>query len=133
MIIGAPGQTNIIYAGSGWIGCKTLASPRMDIIGGYTRFVNGWLTVGRGTETAASPQSPSLHIRDAAVSFEGSGLCLDNANGQATTAAAPLDGLQLVCSGRGFPLRRGSQRHGPRRRGASSSMICNQQTDHRSG
>jgi len=90
MIIGAPGQTNIIYAGSGWIGCKTLASPRMDIIGGYTRFVNGWLTVGRGTGTAASPQSPSLHIRDAAVSFEGSGLCLDNANGQANHRCRPL-------------------------------------------
>ena len=79
LVIGAPGQTNAIVASSGYIGNATLASPRMDIAGGLTRFTGGWLTIGRGTGTIASPQSPSLHIRDSSVYFDGSGLCIDNA------------------------------------------------------
>ena len=134
MIIGAPGQTNIIYAGSGWVGCKTLASPRMDIIGGVTRFLNGWLTVGRGTGTAASPQSPSLHIRDAVVSFEGSGICLDNANGQANHRCRPVltvsnSYVQTV----NFLFGEDANVTGRVDVGASSHMVSSMQTDHRYG
>lgn len=91
MILGAPGQTNLINSSSGWIGCKTLASPRLDIIGGVTRFVNGYLTIGRGTGTTASPQSPSMYISNGSyVTVEGSGLVLDNSNGQANHRCRPI-------------------------------------------
>jgi len=132
MIIGAPGQTNVIYAGSGWIGCKTLASPRMDIIGGVTRFTGAWLSVGRGTGTTASPQSPSLHIRDSAVYFEGSGICLDNANGQANHRCRPVWTVSnsLVQASQNLLLGEDSYCTGRVEVGASSYMICNQQTDH---
>ena len=82
MILGAAGQTNVIVASSGWVGSKTLASPRLDIIGGVTRFTGGYLTIGRGTGTTASPQRPSMTISGGAyVTIEGSGLVMDNANG----------------------------------------------------
>jgi autotransporter-associated beta strand protein len=91
MILGAPGQTNLVYSSSGWVGCKTLASPRLDIIGGMTRFINGYFTIGRGTGTTASPQSPSMYIsNNAYVTIEGSGLVMDNAHGQANHRCRPL-------------------------------------------
>jgi len=134
MILGAPGQTNIIYAGSGWIGCKTLASPRMDIIGGYTRFLNGWLTIGRGTGTAASPQSPSLNIRDSIVSFEGSGICLDNANGVSPHRCRPsLSVSNSVVQTVNFLFGEDSYCTGRVDVGASSTMNSSMQTDHRYG
>ena len=134
MILGAPGQTNLIYAASGWIGCKTLASPRMDIIGGYTRFINGWLTIGRGTGTAASPQSPSLNIRDAVVSFEGSGICLDNANGTSSHRCRPsLSVSNSVVQTVNFLFGEDSYCTGRVDVGASSTMNSSMQTDHRYG
>jgi autotransporter-associated beta strand protein len=134
MILGAPGQTNIIYAASGWIGCKTLASPRMDIIGGYTRFINGWLTIGRGTGTTASPQSPSLNIRDAVVSFEGSGICLDNANGTSPHRCRPsLSVSNSVVQTVNFLFGEDSYCTGRVDVGASSTMNSSMQTDHRYG
>ncbi len=135
MIIGAPGQTNVIYSSSGWIGCKTLASPRMDIIGGVTRFLSAWLTIGRGTGTTASPQSPSLHIRDSVVFFEGSGLCMDNPNGQANHRCRPVLSVSnsFVQATQNFLLGEDSYVTGRVDVGNCSSMICNQQTDHRYG
>lgn len=135
LILGAPGQTNVINSGSGWIGCKTLASPRMDIIGGVTRFQSGWLSVGRGTGTAAFPQSPSLHIRDSAVYFEGSGLCLDNANGVNPHRCRPVLTISnsLVQATQNYILGEHDSVTGRVDVGAGSHMICNQQTDHRYG
>lgn len=90
LILGAPGQTNVITTSSGWVGCKTLASPRLDITGGVTRLINGYFTIGRGTGTIASPQSPSMYINNKAyVTIEGSGLVMDNANGQANHRCRP--------------------------------------------
>ena len=134
MIIGAPGQSNVIYASSGWIGCKTLASPRLDIIGGITRFLNGWLTVGRGTGTLASPQSPSLHIRDSVVLFEGSGLCLDNSNGQANHRCRPvLTVSNSQVQAQNFIFGEDGYVTGRVDVGASSLLVSSQQTDHRYG
>ncbi|HQL50936.1 MAG TPA: hypothetical protein PLR91_07040 [Kiritimatiellia bacterium] len=65
VILGAPGQTNQI-ASVAWIGSRTLASPRMDITGGVTRFVGSYVTIGRGTGTLASPQQPSLYLSNGA-------------------------------------------------------------------
>ena len=82
VILGAAGQTNVIVASSGWVGSKTLASPRLDIIGGVTRFTGGYLTIGRGTGTTNSPQRPSMTISGGSyVTIEGSGLVMDNGNG----------------------------------------------------
>ena len=135
MVIGAPGQTNTIYAGSGWVGCKTLASPRLDIVGGVTHFTGGWFTVGRGTGTAASPQSPSLHISDAVVYLDGNGICLDNANGQANHRCRPIWTISnsLVQASQNFLLGEDSYCTGRVDVGANSTLICNQQTDHRYG
>jgi autotransporter-associated beta strand protein len=81
MILGAPGQTNVI-TGSAWVGSRTLTSPRLDIIGGVTRFINGYVTVGRGTGLTNSIQSPSMYVNNGAyVTIEGSGLVMDNAQG----------------------------------------------------
>ena len=91
VILGAAGQTNVIVASSGWVGSRTLASPRLDIIGGVTRFTGGYLTIGRGTGTTASPQSPSIYLSGGSyVTVEGSGLVLDNANGQGSHRCRPL-------------------------------------------
>ncbi len=91
MILGAPGQTNVIHATAGWIGSKTLASPRLDIIGGVTRFIYGYFTIGRGTGTSASPQSPSMYLSGGAeVTVEGSGFVMDNSQGQPDHRCRPL-------------------------------------------
>ena len=90
VILGAAGQTNVIVASSGWVGSRTLASPRLDIIGGVTRFTGGYFTIGRGTGTTASPQRPTMSISGGSyVTIEGSGLVLDNANGQGNHRCSP--------------------------------------------
>ena len=94
VILGAAGQTNVIVASSGWVGSRNLASPRLDIIGGVTRFTGGYLTIGRGTGTTASPQSPSMTISGGAyVTIEGSGLVMDNANYQSNHRCCPSLGI----------------------------------------
>ncbi len=79
--LGAPGQTNVIQAG--WVGCRSLYSPTLEINGGYHRFVNDYFTIARGTGTATSPQSPGMTVDGGAtVVMEGSGFVMDNAQGQ---------------------------------------------------
>jgi len=79
--LGAPGQTNVIQAG--WVGCRSLYSPTLEINGGYHRFVNDYFTIARGTGTATSPQSPGMIVDGGAtVVMEGSGFVMDNAQGQ---------------------------------------------------
>ncbi len=134
LVIGAPGQSNIITASSGYIGNATLASPRMDIVGGITRFLSGWVTIGRGTGTAASPQSPSLYISNAVVYVEGSGLCMDNANGVSNHRCRPVlsvdhslvQAVNYIFGENDYVTGRVNIVNG-------SHLICNQQTDHRYG
>jgi len=79
--LGAPGQTNVIQAG--WVGCRSLYSPTLEINGGYHRFINDFFTIGRGTGTSASPQSPGMIIDGGAtVTMEGSGFVMSNAQGE---------------------------------------------------
>ncbi len=65
VVLGAPGQTNIIYA-TGWVGTRTLASPRLDITGGVTKVYTTYFTIGRGTGTTTSPQAPTMTVTDGA-------------------------------------------------------------------
>ena len=106
VILGAAGQTNIIAPGDAWIGTRTLASPRLDVVGGYTEFRGGYLSIGRGTGTTNSPQMPSLYINNGAyVNIEGSGLVMDNANGQDDHKCRPylsIDNGTLRTSGEMF-------------------------------
>ena len=106
VILGAAGQTNIIAAGDAWVGTRTLASPRLDVVGGYTEFRGGYLSVGRGTGTSDSPQTPSLYISNGAyVNIEGSGFVMDNGNGQPNHKCRPflsIDSGTLRTSGEMF-------------------------------
>jgi len=88
MRLGAPGQTNVIQAG--WVGCRSLYSPTLEINGGYHRFVNDYFTIARGTGTIASPQSPGMIVDGGAtVVMEGSGFVMDNAHGQSNHRGRP--------------------------------------------
>ena len=80
LILGAPGQTNNIYAVA-WVGSRTLASPRMDIVGGVTRVLNTYFTIGRGTGTTTSPQQPSVYVSGGAL-FDLSRFVMGYANSQ---------------------------------------------------
>ena len=66
VILGAPGQTNEIYA-TAWVGSRTLTSPRLDVVGGVTRVLNTYFTIGRGTGTTTSPQQPSVYVSNGAL------------------------------------------------------------------
>ena len=79
VILGAPGQTNQVVA-TAWVGTRTLASPRMDIIGGVSKFTGSYFTIGRGCGTAASPSSPSLYINNGSY-VEMASFVMANANG----------------------------------------------------
>ena len=83
VIIGRPGRTTDICASSGFIGVRTLASPTLIVDGGVNRFNNGYLTIGRGTGTTASPQQPSMYVRNGSyVDIPGAGFVMANPNGQ---------------------------------------------------
>ena len=78
LILGAPDQDNLLYAG--WVGSRNDYSPRLDIVGGRTRFVNDYFTIGRGTGSRDSVQSPSMYVSGGStVILEGSGFVMDNA------------------------------------------------------
>ncbi len=97
VVLGAPGQTNIIYA-SAWVGSRTLASPRMDITGGVTKVLTTYFTIGRGTGTKTSPQHPSLYVTDGAYA-EFNRLVMGYYNGVANFYSEPylhIDGATMV-------------------------------------
>ncbi len=103
VILGAPGQTNQITGWAG-IGNRTLASPRMDIIGGVTRFIDSIVTIGRGTGTSASPQQPSLYISNGAF-VEVPFFVMGFPNGQPDFYSEPclhIDGATLRVTGNCF-------------------------------
>lgn len=100
VILGAPGQTNIIKA-IAWVGSRTLTSPRLDIIGGVTRFTDTYFTIGRGTGTTASPQQPSLYISNNAH-VEMHSFVMGYSNGQPGFYSEPylnVDNASLVVLG----------------------------------
>ncbi|MDA3924349.1 MAG: hypothetical protein PF904_06610 [Kiritimatiellae bacterium] len=88
VILGAPGQTNIIY-GTAWVGSRTLASPRMDIIGGVTKVYNTYFTIGRGTGTTTSHQQPSMYVSNGAF-VELNRFVMGYANNQPNFYSEPL-------------------------------------------
>ncbi len=88
VILGAPGQTNQVVA-TAWVGTRTLASPRMDIIGGVSKFTGTYFTIGRGCGTAASPSSPSLYINNGSY-VEMASFVMANANGSGDFRCNPL-------------------------------------------
>jgi autotransporter-associated beta strand protein len=97
VILGAPGQTNVIVANA-WVGSRTLASPRLDITGGVTRITGTYFTIGRGTGTTASPQTPSVYVSNGAY-LELHSFVMGYANNQPSFFSKPtlhIDGATAV-------------------------------------
>lgn len=100
VILGAAGQTNQI-ASVAWVGSRTLASPRLDIIGGVTRASGSYFTIGRGTGTLASPQQPSVYVSGGAY-FEVPSFVMGYQNNQPTFYSEPylqVDGATMQVNG----------------------------------
>ena len=74
------GQSNYLRSSSAWIGEWADYSPNMTVEdGAYAQFDGGYLTIGRGTGTKTSPQSPSVYVKNGGyVLLEG--FVLANAN-----------------------------------------------------
>ncbi|MCL1922078.1 MAG: hypothetical protein FWG50_13580, partial [Kiritimatiellaeota bacterium] len=90
VVIGGTGRTTDVYASSAFIGVRTLASPTFIIDGGMNRLNNGYFTIGRGTGTTASPQQPSMYVRNGSyVDIPGSGFVMANRNGQSDFYCEP--------------------------------------------
>jgi hypothetical protein len=83
VILGRPGVVTDVWASSGFIGVRTLASPTLIVDGGTNNFNNGYLSIGRGTGTRVSPQQPGMIVRNGSyVNIPGSGFVMANQNGQ---------------------------------------------------
>ena len=88
VILGASGQTNLITSVA-WVGTRTLASPRMDVIGGVTRMDGSYFTIGRGTGTKTNPQQPSVYVSNGALLSVPS-FVMGYQNGQSDFYSEPL-------------------------------------------
>lgn len=76
------GQTNYLRSTSAFIGGWEDYSPNMTIENGaYAQFDSGYLTIGRGTGTKTSPQSPSVYVKNGGYLLL-EGFVLANANGK---------------------------------------------------
>lgn len=89
VILGAPGQTNMIV-GVAWVGGRNNnVSPRMEVVGGVTKVTGTYFTIGRGTGTAPYLATPSLYIGNGAY-MEMASFVMANYNGNGNFRCNPV-------------------------------------------